>query len=67
MTKIELSNKEIKKLRCLGNTLASNIIPVKEVREFLAGLEQKVDSPAWKNRSAQKNDRKYKYKLKLAS
>jgi hypothetical protein len=65
---IEFTNNDIKKLRCLGNTLASDMIPVKEIRDFLAGLEQKVDSPAGKKRNAHKADRKdlYRQKLKVA-
>jgi hypothetical protein len=62
---VEFTNNDIKKLRCLGNTLASDMVPVKEIRDFLAGLEQKVDSPAGKKRNALKADRKYIYRQKL--
>ena len=62
---IELSHKEVEKLRCLGNTLASEMVPVKEIRDFLAGLEQKVDSPAGKKRNAHKAERKDLYRKKL--
>ena len=62
---IDFSDNDIKKLRCLGNTLASDMVPVKEIRDFLAGLERKVDSPAGKKRNAQKAERKDLYRKKL--
>jgi hypothetical protein len=62
---IEFTINDIKKLRCLGNTLASDLVPVKEIKEFLAGLEQKLDSPAGKKRNNLKADRKEMFRRKL--
>ncbi len=66
---IELTNKEITDARRLERCLASDMVPVKELRSFFSGLGQKIDKsdarPDEKRRPV-KHDRKNKYKLKVA-
>lgn len=66
---INLTNKEINELRRLRNRLNSELIPVKQIRDFIAGLEQKLEkpsaSPALTKRIANKTNRVEKYRTKL--
>lgn len=64
---ILLTHNELKTLRRLGNALSSDVIPVAELRGFIAGLQKKVEKPAEtpEKRSRLKVSRKEEYRKKL--
>lgn len=67
---IVLNKTEFEELRCLGNHLTSEVVPVKRLRDFLSKLEQKavVGSSAQltrKKSTGVKEVRKNDYKLKI--
>lgn len=65
---ISITNKEIKALARLDIALQSNLVPLNDVRDLVAGLQQKVMSSAdysGKKRNPLKQDRKDHYRLKL--
>lgn len=66
---IDISNKDIKKLRRLGNAINQNMVPVDDVKDLVATIWQKVQqssaSETIKQRTPKKEDRKDHYRNKL--
>jgi hypothetical protein len=65
---IDLTIKESKELRRLGQCLNSGIIPFSELRDFINGLQQKLETsavPKESQRNNKKSERVMKYKMKL--
>lgn len=65
---IEITNKEAEKIGDLARKLSASMVPVNDVRDLLAGLDEKVNGDNKKRpvkRNALKNDRKETYKNKI--
>ena len=64
---INLTNNDLKTLKRLGNALKSDVIPVGELRGFISGLNQKVNTPATTpvRRTGVKESRKESLRKKL--
>lgn len=63
-----INDKDLKTIRRLGNAIDSGTIPIREIRKFLAELQQKVESsaePPGKIKANPIDSRKDKYKTKL--
>ena len=66
---IQITNKDIAETRRLVKCLASGIVPVNDLRDYLDNIRQKIEKPSAvsSGRNTRKEDRKNKYRLKIAS
>lgn len=65
---IELNDRIINDVRRLGKQIDAGVAPYKEIRQFLTGIERKIEMSSAsvpEKKNPKKLDRKDKYRLKL--
>jgi|GEM_PF-6403133 len=71
MTVIGLSDEDIREAGRLGKCLDSQLIPVTDIRNFLTGLQRKIqaatDGGPKETRARRKSARKISYRIKIVT